>query len=45
MVLESHFEAPLSTILDVTPLKGTGSKEIKSSLNSFLHLPEGSTQY
>lgn len=45
MVLQSHFESPLSTVLDVTPLKGTNSAPIQSSLNSFLHLPGGASQY
>ena len=45
MVLESHFEAPLTTVLDVVPEKGVGSREIKSSLNEFLFMPSTATQY
>ncbi len=45
LVLESQYDAPLRTILDVVPEKGAGSKEIKSNLHDFLHLPSGHTMY
>jgi len=45
MVIESQFDTPLRTVLDVVPEKGVGSKEIKSNLHDFLFLPSGHHQY
>ena len=45
MVLESHYEEPVQTILDVVPEKGVGSTKIKSKLNDFLNQPSPSHQY
>lgn len=45
MVLESHFEEPVKSVLDVTPQKGVGSIEVKSSLNEFLKQPKSSIYY
>ena len=45
MVLESQYETPLRTVLDVVPEKGVGSKEIKSNLHDFLFLPSDHHQY
>lgn len=45
MVLESHYEEPVRTVLDVVPEQGIGSSILKSKLNDFLHQPSLSHQY
>jgi hypothetical protein len=45
MVLEAHFEAPVTTVLDVTPEKGIGSKTIVGSLQDYLRVPHKSLEY
>lgn len=45
MVLESHYQEPVQTVLDVLPQRGVGSVPIKSTLNGFLQLPEDAKMY
>jgi hypothetical protein len=45
MVLTSHFEEPVRTVLDVIPERGAGSVPIKATIRDFLRQPNSSLEY